>query len=139
MLYLTTHSTHFYLTNTQPPHGLHFSISSKSYFICTIHREDTTYQGLWYTSRGTLVGKKNRSMGPPWGIDPTTHRTMSGRSTTELHLALIKCCGIINKKLWLLIKIDAYGILWENVEFEKCTTIAAFLRELGSLPLRVTR
>ena len=23
-------------------------------------------------------------MGPPCGIDPTTHRTMSGRSTTEL-------------------------------------------------------
>ena len=33
-----------------------------------------------YTSRGALVGTRNSSMGPPWRIDPTTHRTMSERS-----------------------------------------------------------
>ena len=27
-----------------------------------------------------------RNMGTPWGIDPTTTRTMSTRSTTELHV-----------------------------------------------------
>ena len=28
-----------------------------------------------------------QEMGPPWVIDPTTHRTMSRCSTVELHLA----------------------------------------------------
>ena len=38
------------------------------------------------TSCGALDGTRNSLMGPPWGIDPTTHRTMIRRSTTELHL-----------------------------------------------------
>ena len=38
------------------------------------HRQDSTYHGLCYTSRGALAGR----------IDPTTHRTMSERSTSEL-------------------------------------------------------
>ena len=33
-----------------------------------------------YTSRGALAGTRNSLMGPPWRIDPTTHRTMSKRS-----------------------------------------------------------
>ena len=39
------------------------------------------------TSRGTMAKTRNSSMGPQWGIDPTTHSTMRGRSTTELRLA----------------------------------------------------
>ena len=34
-----------------------------------------------------LVGMRNSSMSSPQGIDRTTHHAMSGRSTTELHLA----------------------------------------------------
>ena len=37
-----------------------------------------------YTSRGALAGTRISLMGPPWRIDPTTHRTMSERSTSEL-------------------------------------------------------
>ena len=44
------------------------------------HRWDSTYHGLCYTSRVVLVGTRNSSMGPPWRIDPTTHRIMSERS-----------------------------------------------------------
>ena len=29
------------------------------------HRQDSTYHGLCYTSRGALAGKRNSSMGPP--------------------------------------------------------------------------
>ena len=43
-------------------------------------RQDNTYHGLYYTSHGALAGMRNSSMGPPWRIDPTTHRTMSKRS-----------------------------------------------------------
>ena len=42
---------------------------------------------LCYTSHGALAGTRNSWMGPPWRIDPTTNRIMSGRSTTELHLS----------------------------------------------------
>ena len=32
------------------------------------------------TACGALAGTRNSSMGPPWRIDPKTHRTMSERS-----------------------------------------------------------
>ena len=58
-----------------PAHGLLFSINIKG-----SHRQDNTYHGLCYTSRGALDGTRNSSMGPPRRIDPRTHRTMSKRS-----------------------------------------------------------
>ena len=54
--------------NPLPPVGLIFRISSKGSFICT------------NVSSGALAGTINSLMGPPWSIDPTTHRTMSERS-----------------------------------------------------------
>ena len=44
------------------------------------HRQDNTYHSLCYTSHGAVAGMRNRSMGSPWRIDPTTHHTMSKRS-----------------------------------------------------------
>ena len=44
--------------NRLPPHGLLFSINSKGSFICTSHRQDNTYHGLCYTSRGALAGTR---------------------------------------------------------------------------------
>ena len=75
MFYLTTHSTHFiygYVVsdillkdhsdsekrNPLPPHRLLLSINSNGSFIS--HRQDNTYQGLCYTSRGALAGTRNR-------------------------------------------------------------------------------
>ena len=72
MFYLTTHSTHFILRlygvrhmvkdhsdsekgNPLPPHKLLFPIN----------RQDSTYHGLCYTSRGALAGTRNGSMGSP--------------------------------------------------------------------------
>ena len=49
--------------NPLPPHGLLFPIRSKGSFICITHRQDNTYHGLCYTSRGALAGTKNSSMG----------------------------------------------------------------------------
>ena len=49
--------------NPLPPHRLLLSINSKGSFICTIPQ--TGYHGLCYTSRGTLAGTRNSSMGPP--------------------------------------------------------------------------
>ena len=64
--------------NPLPPHGLLFPISSRDYFICTIphdFRQDCTYHGLCYTSRGVLAGTRNSS----------TDRTMKDRSDDLSH------------------------------------------------------
>ena len=80
IFYLTTHSTHFILRlygvrhmvkdhsdsergNPLPPHRLLFPIGSKGSFIFIIHRQDNTYHGLCYTSRGALAGTRNSLLG----------------------------------------------------------------------------
>ena len=57
-----------------------FRLAARVLIYAPSHRLDSTYHGYCYTSRGTLAGTRNRSMGPPWRIDPTTHRTMDERS-----------------------------------------------------------
>ena len=47
------------------PHRLLFPISSKGSLYASSHRQDNTYHGLCYTSRGALAGTRNSSMGPP--------------------------------------------------------------------------
>ena len=93
--YLTTHSTHFILRLYGARHmvkdhsdstrcrliGYSYRLTARVLLYAQSHRQDNTYHGLCYTSRGALAGTRNRSMGPPHeGIDPTTHRTMSERS-----------------------------------------------------------
>ena len=51
--------------NPLPPHRLLFPINSKGSFICTIPQTDSTYQGLFYNSRGALAGTRNSSMDSP--------------------------------------------------------------------------
>ena len=97
MFYLTTHSTHFiygymesdiWLRTTQIVSeetrcrhmGYSFRLAARDILYASSHRQDNTYHGLCYSSRGALAGTRNSSMGPPWRIDPTIHRTMSERS-----------------------------------------------------------
>ena len=47
--------------NPLPPHRLLFPISSKGYLYAPSHRQDSTYHGLCYTSRGALAGTRNSS------------------------------------------------------------------------------
>ena len=82
MLYLTTHSTHFYLRSygvrhmdkdhsdsekeTRCRHIVYsFRLAARVLLYAPSHRQDSTYHGLCYTSRGTLAGTRNSSMGPP--------------------------------------------------------------------------
>ena len=95
MFYLTTHSTHFiygYMASdiwfrtilivrkeTRCRHiGYSYRLTARVLLYAPSHRQDNTYHGLCYTSRGART---------PWRIDPTTHRTMSERSTYELRPA----------------------------------------------------
>ena len=97
MFYLTTHSTHFiygYMASdiwlrtilivrkeTRCRHiGYSYRLTTRVLLYAPSHRQDSTYHGLCYTSRGALAGMRNSQMCPPWRIDPTTHRTMTERS-----------------------------------------------------------
>ena len=82
MFYLTTHSTHFiygYMTSdiwlrtipivrkeTRCRHiGYSFRLTARVLLYAPPHRQDSTYHGICYTSRGSLAGTRNSSMGPP--------------------------------------------------------------------------
>ena len=80
MFYLTTHSTHFiygYMASdiwlrtilivrkeTRCRHiGYSYRLAARVLLYAPSHRQDNTYHGLCYTSRGTLAGTRNSSMG----------------------------------------------------------------------------
>ena len=82
MFYLTTHSTHFiygYIVSdiwlrtilivrkeTRYRHiGYSYQLTARVLLYAPSHRQDNTYHGLCYTSRGALAGTRNSSMGPP--------------------------------------------------------------------------
>ena len=82
MFYLTTHSTHFiygYMASdiwlrtilivrkeTRCRHmGYSYRLTARVLLYAPSHRQDNTYHGLCYTSRGALAGTRNNSMGPP--------------------------------------------------------------------------
>ena len=82
MFYLTTHSTHFiygYMASdiwlrtilivrkeTRCRHiGYSYRLTARVLLYASSHRQDNTYHGLCYTSRGALAGKLGRSLDPP--------------------------------------------------------------------------
>ena len=82
MFYLTTHSTHFiygYMASdiwlrtiligrkeTRCRHiGYSYRLTARVLLYAPSHRQDSTYHGLCYTSRGALAGTRNSSVGPP--------------------------------------------------------------------------
>ena len=82
MLYLTKHWTHFihgYMASdiwlrtilivrkeTRCRHiGYSYRLTARVLLYAPSHRQDNTYHGLCYTSRGALAGTRNSSMGPP--------------------------------------------------------------------------
>ena len=72
MVYLTTHSTHFYFKviydlrvrvrvepTASPGPLLLFPISNRVLLYTSSNRQDNTYHGLCYHSRGALAGTRN--------------------------------------------------------------------------------
>ena len=75
--------------NPLPPHRQLLSINRKGLYAPS-HRQDNTYHGLCFTSRGALAGTRNSSMGPPHeGSIRRPIAPWANALTTELHLALI--------------------------------------------------
>ena len=48
-----------------------FRLAARVLIYAPSHRQDSTYHGLCYTSRGALAGTRNSSMGPPRHDDCT--------------------------------------------------------------------
>ena len=81
--------------------GYSFRLTTRVLLYAPSHRQDCTYHGICYTSRGALAGTKNSSMGPPH--DGSIRRPIGPRAnalTTELHLAP---CGMVHIKYPLLL------------------------------------
>ena len=105
MFYLTTHSTHFiygymasgiWLTTilivrkeTRCRHiGYSFRFAARVLLYAPFHKQDRTYHGLCYTSRGALAGTRNSSMRAPHeGSIRRPIAPWANALTTELHLA----------------------------------------------------
>ena len=105
MFYLTPHSTHFiygYMASdiwlrtipivrkeTRCRHiGYTYQLTACVLLYAPSHRQDSTYHSLCYTSRGSLAGTRNSSMGPPHkGSIPRPIAPWANALTTELHLA----------------------------------------------------
>ena len=45
--------------------GYSFRLAARVLLYESSHRQDNTYHGLCYTSRGAVAGKRNSSLGPP--------------------------------------------------------------------------
>ena len=45
--------------------GYSLGLTARVLLYAPFHRQDSTYHGLCYTSRGALAGTRNSSMGPP--------------------------------------------------------------------------
>ena len=64
--------------------GYSYRLTARVLLYAPSHRQDSTYHGLHYTSRGALAGTRNSSMGPPpWRIDPTTLAHSSQKHVTH--------------------------------------------------------
>ena len=77
--------TCMYLTSQM---GYSFRLAASVLLYAPSHRQDNTYHGLCYTSRGALVGTRNSSVGPPH--EESIRRPIApcaNALTTELHLA----------------------------------------------------
>ena len=91
MFYLTTHSTHFiygYMASdiwlrtiqivrkeTRCRHiGYSNRLTARDILYVPSHRQDNTYHGLCYTSRGALAGTRNSSMGSKLEVRPLAIR-----------------------------------------------------------------
>ena len=84
--------------------GYSYRLTARGLLYAPSHRQDSTYHSLCCTSRGTLAGTRNSSMGPPHeGSIRRLIAPWANALTTELHLTPCKM-GILtncncNKKL----------------------------------------
>ena len=68
--------------------GYSFRLTARVLLYAPSHRQDSTYHGLCYTSRGSLAGTTNSSMGSPHeGLIWRPIAPWANALTTKLHLS----------------------------------------------------
>ena len=78
--------------------GYSFRLTARVHLYAPSHRQDSTYHGLCYTSRGALAGTRNSSMGSPHeGSIRRPIAPWANALTTELHLApwMVRCKSFV--------------------------------------------
>ena len=105
MFYLTTHSTHFIYgytasdiwfrtilivrKETRCRHiGYSFRLAARVLLYAPSHRQDSTYHGLCYTSRGALAGTRNNSI-------PSTKTDVNFNTFSLLYTNILLCTKFI--------------------------------------------
>ena len=90
--------------------GYSFRLTARVLLYAPSHRQDSTYHGLCYTSRGALAGTRNSSMGPP-------HEGLIRRPTAPwanaLPLSYIPLPTLNKDNLWASVRLP----LWKRVKF----------------------
>ena len=111
MFYLTMHSTHFingYMASdiwlrtilivrkeTRCRHiGYSYRLTARGLLYAPSHRQDNTYHGLCYTSRGALAGTRNSSM----GLDKIKDQTKKEET----------CCHFIGRSFQLAVRVGFF-------------------------------
>ena len=76
-------------------HCHHMGITARVLLYAPSHRQDSTYHSFCYTSRGTLAGTRNSSMGPPHEGSirrPITHHEQTFLPQSYISLLATKQC-----------------------------------------------
>ena len=114
--------------------GYSFRLTSRVLLYAPSHRQDSTYHGLCYTSRGALAGTRNISMGPPHeGSIRRPVAPWANALTTELHIAPVSeyqhiellalaSLAIRNLKAYVCTRPNQVHYLWEDWTNECLTT-----------------
>ena len=146
MFYLTTHSTHFiygYMTSdiwlrtilivrkeTRCRHiGYSYRLTARVLLYAPSHRQDSTYHGLCYTSRGSLAGTRNNSMCPPHEgsirrpIAPWANALPLSYVPLELNsgIDMVVLIWIANLSVWN--DIDSKWNIVFNYEYKCCVRV----------------
>ena len=86
--------------NLLPPHsGYSVRLTARVLLYAPSHRQDSTYHGLCYTSRGALAGTRNISMIPPhegsirrpFMSERSYHGATSRSMPNEIDCSWVKC------------------------------------------------
>ena len=72
-------------------YGPLFRLAARVLLYAPPHRHDSTYHDICYTSRGTLAGTRNSSIGPPRGIDLTTISLQKVVPTSKVLYGYVRC------------------------------------------------
>ena len=96
--------------------GYSFRLTARVLLYAPSHRQDNTYHGLCYSSRGALAGTRNSSMGPP---HEGSTRTLLPRSYISLPAALV--LDHFHEDLYQEVYID------RSVNNETCHALLRFL------------